>query len=391
MWIPTATAIMVVNPEVNHTPAGPPPVFVTRVAADEAVIASYQAGPQGFPGIPLTSGSLIAIPHGTRRLDLAFTALSLGAPENVRFSYRLDPFDEHWVDGDVRRSAEYLQLPPGRDQFRVRGSNGDGVWNESGASIGLIVQPYFWQTWWFEAAVILAGSFALVGTGRLIALQRLRRRVHVLEQQSLVDQERARIARDIHDDLGSRLTKIVLLSGLVARDKASPEKAGQRVWEISETARQMIKSLDETIWTVNPVNDTVAHLIDYLGQYAVGFLRTAEVLCHVDLPPSPKDGPLTATVRHHVLLAVKEALNNIVRHANASAAWLKVQVNPGELVIEIEDNGQGFDPSTAPSGSDGLQNIRQRMAQVGGSFKAQSTPGSGTRLSLIVPLTAKSL
>ena len=174
---------------------------------------------------------------------------------------------------------------------------------------------------------------------RYISFRRLRLKLQLLEQQAALDKERARIAKDLHDDLGTRLTKIVLLSGLAQRDRALPEKAVEHLRKLSTAARHVINALDETVWAVNPRNDTLAHLINYIGQFAVEFLKTAEIRCRIDLPERPPRCIVPAAARHNLFMAVKEALNNIVRHSNATEVNLRIAITPDWLEICVEDNG----------------------------------------------------
>jgi len=207
-------------------------------------------------------------------------------------------------------------------------------------------------------------------------------KLQMLEQQAALDRERARIARDIHDDLGGSLTQVALLGGLALRDSKSPEKLGEHIQQISTATHQVIKSLDEIVWAVNPRNDTLPDLINYLGQFAVEFLRTAGISCHVDLPDHPPRHPVTSETRHHLYLVIKETLNNIARHAHASEVQFCVSVTKKSASIVIADNGQGFRNGECDAFADGVRNMKQRMEEIGGQFHIESTTGKGTRTKL---------
>jgi signal transduction histidine kinase len=159
----------------------------------------------------------------------------------------------------------------------------------------------------------------------------------------------------------------------------------ERVADISETAQQLVKSLDETVWTVNPRNDTLPHLISYIAQFAVKFLRTAEIACDLEVPDDPPTLPLSAELRHHLLLAIKEALTNVVRHSGASRVMFEVKLTETELELRLEDNGRGFTGVSTDPDADGLRNMQQRMDQIDGRFEIQNGPTGGTRVSLILP------
>jgi signal transduction histidine kinase len=249
----------------------------------------------------------------------------------------------------------------------------------------MVVTPFFWQTWWFRVSVLGGFTLAVVMTVRYISFRRLRLRLRQLEQQAALQSERTRIAKDIHDDLGASLTQIALLGELARQDRAEPDKAEDRVTTISTTARQAIKSLDEIVWAVNPRNDTLAHLIDYAGQFAVDFLRAPGIRCRLDLPDQAPQRQLSTDLRHNLFLAIKEALHNIVKHSCATEAWLRVHVPDGVLQIIIEDNGCGFERPPDDALADGLRNMRQRLTELGGRCRIESRPGAGTRVTLELP------
>jgi signal transduction histidine kinase len=260
------------------------------------------------------------------------------------------------------------------------------------ASVNFVITPFYWQTWWFRSTALLAFTLSLIAIVRYVSFRRLRRQLIVLEQQAALQRERTRIAKDIHDDLGANLTQIAFLGELAHQDRGEPEKAAERVEKISATARQAIKSLDEIVWAVNPRNDTLAHLMDYAGQFAFDYLRLAGIRCRLDFPEQCPPRELSTDLRHNLFLAIKEALHNIVKHARASEVQLRIQFTGDTLDIVIEDNGCGFDPALARNGAaggalaDGLRNMRQRMDDIGGEFEFESNAGMGTKIHLCLPL-----
>jgi signal transduction histidine kinase/ligand-binding sensor domain-containing protein len=386
LWIPMATALAIIDPSQQRAPAEPPPTWVTEVKVDERTIAAHRSVmPLG--SVAPVEGTELRLAPDHRRLDIDFTALSYRTPSNVLFQYRLEDFDDHWIEAGVRRSASYSRLVTGHYRFRVRACNSDGVWNNVGTSLALAVDPFFWDTWWFRGSAIALFTIVVFAVTRYVSHRRLRQQLRAAEQEAAVERERARIARDIHDDLGSRLTKIVLLSGLVTREHDAPEKATEHVQEITDTARQLLKSLDETVWAINPRNDTLPHLVSYIGQYAVQFLRTAEIACHLELPDDPAEIPVSAEVRHQLFLAVKEALTNVVRHARASKVILRVVITSDGFELSIADDGQGCTGDSDDPGADGLRNMQQRMGHLGGQVRFESKPTAGTRVTFVLPLS----
>jgi signal transduction histidine kinase len=228
-------------------------------------------------------------------------------------------------------------------------------------------------------AAATAFTLLIIGVVRYVSFRRLRLQLHRLEQQESLHKERARIAKDIHDDVGANLTQIALLGDLARQDALKPTELSPRLEIISHTARQAVKSLDEIVWAVNPRNDTLTHLIDYTGQYALDYLRVAGVRCRLDLPEHTAAREISTDIRHNLFLVVKEALNNIVKHAHATEVWLRINDNEQELRIAVEDDGRGFDPARAEAGADGLRNMRQRIADIGGQFRIETGTGAGTK------------
>lgn len=388
LWLPLATSLAVINPARQQHHAEPPSVVITRMAVGDQVLASH-GGPLPAPAgvaLPVT-GLQLAPDH--RRLTFDFTAPSLSTPQNVRFRYRLENFDDAWIEAGTQRHTSYPRLRAGDYRFRVMACNSDGVWNETGAVLAFTVRPFLRDTWWFRAGLLLAFTSAIFAVARFVAGRRVQAKLRALEQQAAVERERARIARDIHDDLGSRLTKIALLGGLATRERAEPEKVSRRMREISDTARQLLKSLDETVWAVNPRNDNLPQLVNYLGQFAAKFLATAEIACVLDLPDDPPLRPVSAEARHNLFLAVKEALTNVVKHAHAREVRFGCQVVDGALQVVIADDGLGCTGRTPDDPeADGLRNMRQRMSLLGGRLDIAGSPGAGTRITFVLPLDA---
>jgi signal transduction histidine kinase/ligand-binding sensor domain-containing protein len=387
LWIPMRTGLAVVQPGKWREDLQPPSVLVNRVTVDDQKVALYGGDMPTGDKVELAKSILpLKLSPKFYRLEFEFTALSFGPPENIHFQYQLEGFDNHWRDAGGSRNAIYSRLPAGSYRFRVKGCNGDGVWNDSGISVAFIVEPFFWQTWWFRLAAIAIFTFMVVAVVRYVSFRRLRSKLQMLEQQAALDRERARIARDIHDDLGGTLTQVALLSGLALRDAKLPEKSGAHLQQISTTTHQVIKSLDEIVWAVNPRNDTLPDLVNYLGQYAVEFLRTAGISCRADLPDHPPSLPVTSEARHNLYLVVKEALNNITRHAGATEVQFVVRITDASINLAIMDNGRGFRNGEAGTFADGVRNMKQRMEEIGGQFHLESAANQGTRLELTFPL-----
>jgi signal transduction histidine kinase len=270
------------------------------------------------------------------------------------------------------------------------------LWNEQGAMLAFTILPYFWQTWWFE---VLSGSSlaAVLGAGVFwVSRRRVRRKLEQSERQRALERERARIARDIHDDLGASLTRITMLSQSVRAEIDGQTQASEDVDQIYSTARELTRAMDEIVWAVNPKHDTLDSLVTYLGRFAQQFLSSAGVRCRLDVPVYLPALALTSEIRHNVFLAFKEALHNIVKHAAATEVRISLQLEPGGFVLMVADNGRGFDPSLsdhspAPrldgariGAGNGLPNMKKRLEEIGGRCEWKTRPGEGTRASFVI-------
>ena len=386
LWFSTVKGLAVVDPQ--NIPVNPvaPAVLLEEVWVDgtRQTPKLILQKPKAAADEVQTSGLEIA--PGARRVEFRYTALSFSAPEKVRFRYRLEGLDPDWVEAGDRRVAEYPHLPPGHYRFRVTACNEDGVWSESEAGIALTCLPAFWQTWWFR---LLVGVMFLGGAGWVVkvwATRRLQRRLTLLQQQHALEQERTRIARDIHDELGALLTEISLLSDHGQECLDRPGEVQIDLRRISTSAREAVQTADGIVWAVNPRNDSFVHLANYLVHFAEDFFQLTPIRCRLNVPADLPEIPLPTQPRHHLLLAVKEACNNVVRHSEASEVWLRMSLTDQEFSITVEDNGKGFRAAATRKEGDGLRNMRERMADLGGRLELSSEPGRGTRVTLIAPL-----
>jgi len=303
----------------------------------------------------------------------------------------LEGVDEEWVDAESRREAYYNRVYPGQYQFRVLACNNNGVWNEAGASVTLLLLPHFWQTWWFICLAVVACTASVGGAAAYGTRRASRRRLERLQQQHALEKERARIARDIHDDLGSSLTRISMLSELAEADKTNPAEVETHVRKIAASARETVRSLDEIVWAVSPEHDTWNSLVGYLSEYAREFFNGTSVLCRLEMPVELPAYPLPSEVRHSLFLVIKEALNNSLKHARAHEVRIRVSEHGSAITLTITDDGCGFEPAndSAVHHGHGLKNMRGRVGNLGGQFRIDSKPGVGTTLTICLPLKPK--
>ncbi|MEI6198130.1 MAG: ATP-binding protein [Verrucomicrobiota bacterium] len=319
-----------------------------------------------------------------RRYEFSFTAPSLTAPERVKILYQLEGWDATWQDGTATHRDVYGRLPAGNYRFHVIARGQEGAWNREGAALFFTVLPTIWQTLWFRWVVGFTVA-ALLGTGiRFVFMRRLRLRMAEAEREQALYRERERIAADLHDEVGASLTHIAQLSELARRE--DPDGSfGARLEQLTRASRKTIEILDEIVWTMNMRNDSLQHLVGYLGDYTREFFSTSNIQLHTDLPENLPEVTLTSKVRYQVLLVVKESLNNAMKHSGAMSVSLSVTVEDAQLKIVVRDNGKGFTPGTASTGV-GLSNLSRRLQSSGGSLQLASSPGQGTIVTISLPL-----
>jgi signal transduction histidine kinase len=316
--------------------------------------------------------------------------LNLAEPNRARFKYRLDleGHEKDWINVGNKRDMHYTKLPPGNYNFQVTACNEDGVWNPVGSNLAVTVLPPFWRTWWFLTAATLALLGIVVGIVHFVSTQKLQRELAVLHQQQALEKERARIARDIHDQVGASLTQVSLLGEMLESDKDLPDEVEAHARQISQTARETSHALDEIVWTVNPSNDTLDGLINYICKHSQEYLAVAGLRYRLEVPSQLPGTAISPEARHNVFLAAKEAVTNIVRHAKASEAWIRLFLQPTSFTLEIEDNGRGPGEmnSAAAQSRNGLSNMRKRMEDIGGTFTMRPGEKGGTVVRLTVPI-----
>jgi signal transduction histidine kinase/ligand-binding sensor domain-containing protein len=326
-------------------------------------------------------GEPVVVPAGTRHLGLEFAAHALALPERNLFRVRLDGFDRDWVEVGTRHRVEYTALGPGRYTFEVAAARPLGEWGESTALI-LDIEPLLWQTTWAR----LLAALLLIGLAWTAHRFRVR-------QAIATERMRLRIASDLHDDVGSNLVSIALLSDLVDRslDTTDHEEQRRRVQRIRGAAQRTVDSLRDIIWLVDPKSDHLEDLVARMRDLAAVVVPDDRLT--VRRPAGRTRRSLGLDRARNTLLVFKEALQNALKHAEPDSATVDIEVEAGRLIFIVSDGGPGFDPdgaseagARAPLGGYGLSNMRRRAAEAGGELTVASAPGGSTIVRFVLPL-----
>lgn len=298
--------------------------------------------------------------------------------------------DSNWRIASATDSGwmRRTKAPPSWPAAKIVGAFGAAPWIENLQRVVFrapVSQPRvlrFWQTDWFQ--LTLAAVCGLVTLACLFLLGRL---VVQSQAQRVVQRERSRIARDIHDDLTTWLARLVVLGERTQKELPADSAARSQVGEMCENGRSLLASLNQTIWVINSRRDTLQDLVSYLCRHAESFFQPTPIRCRFDVEENLPVLPCDMSVRRNLFLAVKEALNNVLRHSGATEAHLRIHRTGGTLVVGIEDDGRGFDPAHADAQRNGLSNMRSRAEEAGGSFEIVSKPGGGCQVTFRVPLS----
>ena len=410
LWFPTVLGVVVIDPDAVPHAEPAPRVVIEQVRADNDVVfglvdrpdsddsnsGSTVSGPtpseqHSGSGVQSADSPLRLLAGHGHVLEFKYTANTFVAPERARFRYRLVGAEPDWREETSEHTVHYINLKPGDYRFEVIGANHHNVWSTQPATLSFSLAPHFWQTW---TCYLLCGA-GLVGVASAVLGYRLRwqRRLLKAEQQRALATERTRIARDLHDDLGTALTGLALELDVVSRESRNGSPVSLRLSDAAQSTRGLAERMREVVWTVNPRCDTVSSLASFLEQQVSQFLGLDGLKLHLDFPEDIPDLPLGAGARHQLALSVREALTNVVRHARATEVVVSLTIldagsEAGQLLlVKVVDNGRGFQHDDIDG--QGLVNMHARLEQVGGSFDCASSPGSGTTLTFRLPLQPK--
>jgi signal transduction histidine kinase len=282
--------------------------------------------------------------------------------------------------GDYR-VANYSHLPPGNFRFDVLAADIMGQPIAPAAALAVWVPQPFWRMLWFWCIMLVVLTGVSIGGGRYWVWHKMRREMLRLKNAQALEQERLRIAHDIHDDLGARVTQICLVSSMAQNNATFPEKARTDFDRISKMSRELVSALYETVWAVNPENDNLEALGNYLCQIVNRLCDGMQIRCRFHMADLPREVQVSSQTRHNISLAVKEAVHNVIKHAKASELSMHITMKHDLLAITVQDDGCGFEPAENCAGN-GLRNMKVRLESIGGACAVESKPGKGTAIEL---------
>ena len=315
-------------------------------------------------------------------LFLEFSPMVYNGSANIIVQYRINEIDTAWKAGEAGLVIPLIKTEPGEYTFSVRmlrspGKDLSEIWNMT-----LIVTPPFWKTFSFRLMMTILGLFVVFFITRSYIVGRLEKQRNIFDREQAVEKERSRISAELHDDIGGGLTAIRLMSEML-KERSKDESSRIFVNKISSSSNELVQKMNEIVWAMNINNDNLQSLISYTREFAVSYLDDFNISCKTELPETIPDLPVSGTHRRDIYLLVKEALNNVVKHAQATEVKIEIQIHD-KLHIEIKDNGIGFNPLKTRAGSNGLQNMRFRADRLKGQLRLKSE--NGTTVSFWVPV-----
>lgn len=377
VWFANGSALAGVNPELLP-------------ASDRVSAPIFEGcGTAGTAPEVSADGSFL-IRNRAVPLDLHFTSPETFFPERLCFRVQLEGRDAGWVRVGQRRSVSYAELPPGRYRFRVAVSAPGGDWIEAAAIPPIEIVPYFFERRSTRAALVALAVFLVALTAWLLERARTRRRLALAATQRALDAERQRIARDLHDELGAGLTDIMFAGDHLAEDLKGSPQLRPDAERISERARELARSIEEVVWSVDPAEDTLASFLLRFQRTAQEHLVHAGVQFRWDAPIDVPPVQLPVRVRHALLMAGKETITNALKHAGAREVRVKVRFDEPHdgFSLTIEDDGRGFDVKAPPHRGYGLDGVHARLAECGGTCHIETSPGTGTSVRFNIPSPA---
>ncbi len=353
----------------------------------------------------ITATNKIILSYEQNVFSFGYAALDYTAPENNKYAYMMEGFDNNWIDAGTRRLATYTNLDPGDYVFKVKGTNNDGVWSEEEAAVILIINPPPWKTWWAYTIYVLILFTALIGFRRYELNKRNRKEEEQLRQERETaklreaelqaktiqaekeiekQQIRTRIATDLHDEIGSNLSSISLISGMLQNQPGLSKEIKEAFLDVNQAASKSTESIRDIVWFINPMSDRQSDLISRLKETANSMLANIEF--NFVSPETESVKKINPEVKRNVYLIFKEILNNIIKHSQASQVNICIKEDGNNLSIKVEDNGVGFEESTVKKGN-GLLNLRSRAKQINGKLDILSSLDEGTKITLYLNIT----
>jgi signal transduction histidine kinase/ligand-binding sensor domain-containing protein len=367
LWFLTVEGVIIYDPEHDEQTVPPPPVQITGLYVNGARIPFNPIG---------------VLPYQQTTCTIEFVSPSYLEAHAIHYWYRMEPEEQRWQGPVAEPRITYSALPPGRHRFLVTAVNAWGVPSVAPTNLVISVDLPFWERGWFLFAAWMGTGLLLAAFVRRYELGKLRRRMAILENERALEKERLRIAQDMHDEIGSTLTEISILGELGRKSAGSSPQVSQTMETMAAKSRDVLDSITEIIWAINPRNDELDNLAAYVRRFTLRFCERSGLQCSIGIPDDLPTTRLATEQRRNIFLIVKESLNNVVKHARASRVSVHFAFEGEVLTVKVADDGRGFDPASLQPIGTGLSSMQNRAQDIGGSLHLASSPGRGTTVRL---------
>jgi signal transduction histidine kinase len=325
----------------------------------------------------------ITVSHHQNDLNFHFAVLDYTRPEANKVQYMLEGWDKGWIVSE-NKSARYANLPPAKYILRVKVSNAEGTWSDE-ERMTLTIKAPFWKRGWFIVSICILVLLGIIFITYRVSQSRAKRKLQLLEKQIALEAERNRISADMHDEIGSGITHIALLSELIQVQDKSANEIKKDVKMISTSARRLVQTMSEIIWALNPQNDTLENLLAYTRERSQQYFESFDMLLFISFPEKVPFIQLTNEKRRNLYLVTKEILHNAMKHSGATRVDLSVEISVTECCFTITDNGIGMNEKNIKPNSNGIRNLKKRMQDIGGMIEWLSD-GRGTVVRYSLPV-----
>ena len=373
IYVATDKGLSILSNAMDEEMLPPPPLMIKKVLVNNQLSDSTM----------LVDG----LSHKQNSIRIDFIAITFQNPDKVTYQYVLNNHPKGWTNTN-NNSIEFSNLAPGNYVFKLRAKKINSDWSNP-VVFNFRIHPPFWKSGWFIFLLTLVLLAILIWIQNLVAKRKIKEQLAEISKRELILQERSRISSDMHDDLGSDLSKLVVLSEVIQVSEKLNEKTVSNLNKMSTYAIDVREKIDEIIWALNPRHDSLSDLISYMHRFALDYFENSKTECRVFFPDSIADTEVSAAFRRNVFLIVKESLHNVVRHANAANVEVSITLNDHALGILVKDDGNGFDLEKSRLEGNGISNMKKRARQIGCELNISTMAGKGCEVKLICPAVTK--
>ncbi len=352
-----------------------PSIFMNNQPPPDVSITDFQLFNKYIPVDSLMQSPVVKLQYNQNSFSIYFASLSYMQRDKLTYYYKMDGLGKDWIKADRGYFVNYSLLPPGKYTFKVYCENLEGIRSLNTTEMSIHIKPPFWRTWWFRSSILFLMALVIYDlhnsrVKRLLAVEKLRNKV----------------ARDLHDDMGSTLSTINILTAM-AKTKMNSDvvKTTEYLGKISDNSQRMMEAMDDIVWSIKPSNDSMSKVTARMREFATNVLEAKEIDLEFIVDEKVLDQKLNMEARRDFFLIFKEAVNNAAKYSRANKVDIHISTHYKSLVLSVKDDGIGFDAAVADAGN-GLGNMQKRAEAMRGILKFESTAGKGTNVILKVPV-----